>query len=91
MFFFFIIGTRFLVWGSEQTAQPIHCGRCGAVTPFTIKKGMQFITLFFVIPVIPLSGVKNIVQCPNCKARYQSTPSMLEPPPAPTGGPLFGA
>jgi hypothetical protein len=52
---------------------------------------MQFITLFFVIPVIPLSGVKNIVQCPNCKARYQATPAMLEPPPPPAGGPLFGA
>jgi hypothetical protein len=90
MFFFFIIGTRFIVWGSEQTQKPIHCGRCGAVMPFTIKKGMQFITLFFVIPVIPLSGVKQIVQCPNCRARYQATPALLEPPPPPQGGPMFG-
>ncbi len=90
MFFFFIIGTRFMVWGSEQTPRPIHCGRCGAVTPFTIKRGMQFITLFFIVPVIPLSGVKHIVQCPNCRARYQATPAMLEPPPPPTGGPMFG-
>ena len=77
MFFFFIIGTRFLAWGSEQTAQPVHCGRCGAVAPFTLKKGMQFITLFFVIPVIPLSGVKHLAQCPNCGTRYQATPAML--------------
>ena len=90
MFFFFIIGTRFIVWGGEHTQKPIHCGRCGAMTPFIIKKGMQFITLFFVIPVIPLSGVKQIVQCPNCRARYQATPAMLEPPPPPRGGPMFG-
>jgi hypothetical protein len=83
---FFIIGTHFFTWGSSATAKPVRCGRCGAVANFPLKKGMSFITLFFVIPVIPISGVKNIVQCPNCRARYQATPSMLEPQ---TGGPQF--
>ena len=67
-----IIGSRFFVWGSQLTAQAMRCGQCGAVAPFIMKKGMRFITLFFIIPVIPISGVKNLVQCQNCKARYES-------------------
>jgi len=72
MFFFFIIGTRFFTWGSgENVPQQMQCGRCGTVASFPLKKGMNFITLFFIIPVIPISGVKQLAECPNCKARYQ--------------------
>jgi hypothetical protein len=51
----------------------MHCGQCGALTPFIEKKGMRFLTLFFLIPVLPLSGVKRMLQCPNCGTRYQAT------------------
>jgi ribosomal protein S27AE len=66
-----IIGTHFFAWGSEMTPQQMHCGKCGAMTNFVIKKGMRFITLFFIIPVIPISSVKHMMQCPNCGTRYQ--------------------
>lgn len=66
-----IIGTHFFVWGSQLTQQQMHCGQCGATTYFIIKSGMRFITLFFIIPIIPISGVKQLAQCPNCGARYQ--------------------
>jgi uncharacterized Zn finger protein len=72
MFFFFIIGTHFFSWGSERTPQ-MHCGKCGTVSNFIIKKGMRFITLFFIIPIIPLSGVKQMVQCPACGTRFQGS------------------
>ncbi|HYF64336.1 MAG TPA: hypothetical protein VD886_16050 [Herpetosiphonaceae bacterium] len=65
-----IIGTKFFVWGSQLTAQAMRCGQCGTYAPFIMKKGMRFITLFFIIPVIPISGITDLVQCPNCKARY---------------------
>ena len=68
-----IIGTHFFVWGSAQTPIQMHCGNCGAMTALVMKKGMRFITLFFVIPIIPISGVKELVQCPNCGTRYQNT------------------
>jgi ribosomal protein S27AE len=87
MFFFFIVGTHFFVWGSAPTTQQMHCGRCGTVAPFTIKKGMNFITVFFIVPVIPISGVKNIVQCPNCGARYEAAPELLAA--QNSGGPQF--
>jgi hypothetical protein len=32
---------------------------------------MRFITLFFVIPIIPISGMKELAECPNCKAKYE--------------------
>jgi transcription elongation factor Elf1 len=70
---FLIIGTRFFSWGQERTNELMHCGNCGSVVSFIVKKGMQFITLFFLIPVIPISGVKYILQCPNCGTRYQGS------------------
>lgn len=72
MFFFFIIGTHYFTWGSDQMPQQMRCGECGTMTNFILKKGMRFITLFFVIPIIPISGVNQLMQCPNCKARYQA-------------------
>lgn len=68
----FIIGTRFFTWGSDRTAEMMHCGTCGATTQFIRKSGMRFITLFFVIPVIPISGATQLQQCPQCKTRYQT-------------------
>lgn len=68
-----IIGTRFFTWGRDRTAQQNRCAQCGAVSAFIVKKGMRFLTLFFIIPVFPLSGVKHLVQCPNCGARYQAS------------------
>lgn len=70
---FFIIGTKFFSWGSELTVQPMRCSQCNTVAPFTVKKGMRFLTLFFIVPTIPLSGVKTLVECPTCKAKFQQS------------------
>jgi hypothetical protein len=70
---FLIIGVKYFTWGSEPTAEPMRCGTCGLVAPFIKKKGMRFITLFFIIPTIPISGMQELIECPNCKTRYQPT------------------
>jgi hypothetical protein len=67
-----IIGTHFFTWGSETTMESWRCGQCGHFGNFVRKKGMRFLTLFFIIPVIPLSGVKHMVQCPNCDTKYEA-------------------
>ena len=67
-----IIGTHFFAWGSETTPGAYRCGQCGHFGPFLLKKGMRFLTLFFIIPVCPLSGVKHMLQCPSCSARYEA-------------------
>jgi DNA-directed RNA polymerase subunit RPC12/RpoP len=69
---FFVIGTKYIVWGSEKTAEMIRCTQCGALAQFKEKTGMRFITLFFVVPVIPISGTSKLIECPNCKARFQT-------------------
>ena len=56
-----------------MTPQPIQCGNCGQYTNFIMKKGMRFVTIFFFIPVVPVSGITQLVECPNCKTRYQPT------------------
>jgi ribosomal protein S27AE len=66
-----IIGTHFFTWGLALTAKMMHCGQCGTVAQFNEKSGMRFITLFFIIPVIPISGISKILQCPKCGTRYQ--------------------
>ena len=71
MFFFFIIGTRFVTWGSESSGKQMRCGKCGAVGEFIDKKGMRFITLFF-IPAIPISGTSHLLQCGFCGTRYRA-------------------
>jgi hypothetical protein len=73
MAFFFIIGTRFFSWGSGQSGQPMRCGQCGTLAYFTAKTGMRFITLFFIIPVIPISGTTKLLVCPTCKTKYRAS------------------
>ena len=67
---FLIIGTKFFSWGSQPSPTPMRCGQCNTVAPFREKKGMRFITLFFLIPIIPISGVKQLAECPTCGAKY---------------------
>jgi hypothetical protein len=67
-----IIGLRFFVWGAMLCEQQMRCGQCGTVAQFIRKKGMRFITVFFIIPVIPVSRITHLIECPNCKTRYQA-------------------
>ncbi|MCY7377693.1 MAG: zinc ribbon domain-containing protein [Pyrinomonadaceae bacterium] len=63
---------KYFTWGSRQTTSPIRCSQCNIVAPFTGKTGMNFLTLFFIMPTIPISSKKKLIECPNCKARFQT-------------------
>ena len=65
-----IIGTKVFFWGSGQTAQLMRCGTCGFAGQFILKTGMRFLTLFFIVPTIPLSRKMHVAECPQCKTRY---------------------
>jgi hypothetical protein len=67
-----IAGTKFHVSGSDKTAEQHRCDRCGFFGQFVRKSGRNYITLFFVLPVIPIGKSKNMLECPNCKTRYQT-------------------
>ena len=68
-----IIGLKFFSWLAGQTKQAIRCSQCGFAGNFNRRKGMRFITLFFIIPTIPISGFSYLVECPSCKTRYQES------------------
>lgn len=67
---FLVIGMKFFSWGSKPTDDLIRCSQCNVVGQFVEKTGMRFLTLFFIIPTIPLSGTTKLIECPNCKARF---------------------
>ncbi len=82
-----VFGTKFWAWGSALTQQIMRCARCGHEGRFIEKSGMTFITLYWILPVIPVSGVKKMVQCPNCKTRYENSgPPPQNPGPYGSGG-----
>ena len=74
---FIIIGTKLFAWGSELTPQAYRCGSCGTYAQFIQKTAMRFVTLFFIIPIIPISGKKSLIQCPNCKTRFETRVSAV--------------
>ena len=69
---FLIIGTKYRVSGSERTAEQHRCARCGTLAQFIKKSGRNYITLFFLLPVFPIGKENSFIECPNCKARYQT-------------------
>jgi hypothetical protein len=67
-----IIGTKVFFWGSDRAAGLMRCATCGFAGNFILKKGMRFLTFFFIIPTIPLSGMMHAAECPQCKTRYKA-------------------
>lgn len=59
-------------WNLEKTNETIRCSNCGMLAQFTEKTEMRFIMLFFVIPIFPVGRKKKMIECPNCRAKFQS-------------------
>lgn len=70
MFFIFIIGTRVFHWGSDRAPAVQTCNACGFHGQFIARRAIRAVTLFFVLPVLPLGKIRHVRQCPNCGARY---------------------
>lgn len=68
--FFLVLGTRTLHWGSGRSTDVRTCPNCGNSGQFIEKRGIRVLTLFFVIPVLPLGRVRHLRQCPSCNTRY---------------------
>lgn len=67
-----IWGWYFFVWGSRRTQKQYQCGRCGKSAQFIWKSGMRFFTIFFIIPLFPISGVRHMIECPICHTRFEA-------------------
>jgi endogenous inhibitor of DNA gyrase (YacG/DUF329 family) len=70
MFFFLIAGTKTVAKRLGSTEEAIHCPTCGTVARFERKSERPYLTLFFVLPVVPLGRGHIVVECPACRARF---------------------
>ncbi len=81
-----IFGTKFWAWGSALTREIWRCAKCGYQGQFIQKSGMTFLTLYWIIPIVPVSGMKKMAQCPKCKTRYEEGGAPPPQNPGPYGG-----
>jgi hypothetical protein len=72
MFFFLVAGNKRVSKDAGSTEQAIQCPNCGTVARFGRRTERQYLTLFFVLPVVPLGGANTVVECPTCHARFDA-------------------
>ena len=65
-----VFGIKTFRWGSDQTDYLRTCPQCGFYGYFVRKKAIRAVTLFFVIPVFPLSGITTVDVCPQCNTPF---------------------
>jgi hypothetical protein len=72
-----IEGVGMIIWGfrivySFLSQGVFFCPEEGADRPYALKSRRRFFTIFF-IPLIPLKQLENVVECGNCKTKFQET------------------
>ena len=50
-----------------------QCPECKTMSTFLPKRVMRFCHLFW-IPLIPVSGFKQVLECQSCKAKFLRQP-----------------
>jgi len=65
-----VFGTRTFHWGRQLTAYVRTCPNCGFFGHFEQVKRLRAITLFFVVPLIPISGIRTVERCPQCHTEF---------------------
>lgn len=64
-----LIGT--MNWSSTRLKGVFHCPHCDANQNFRLKATRPFLTLYF-IPVIPIGGLQEFVECQSCREAFES-------------------
>lgn len=62
------IGT--MNWASTRLKGMFLCPNCNATEQFRLRASRPFLTLYF-IPVIPIGGLQEFVQCQKCKNAFE--------------------
>ena len=73
MMFFLLVGNRYRTTSEGTTPEVRTCPSCGARAQFDRKRRRQYLTLFFLLPVLPLGSAQEFVECPNCHTQFQAT------------------
>lgn len=65
-----LIGT--MEWASTKMKGLFRCPNCDSNQHFRLRSSRPFLTLYF-IPVIPIGGMHEYVQCRNCKDSFEKS------------------
>jgi predicted RNA-binding Zn-ribbon protein involved in translation (DUF1610 family) len=68
--FFIVAGNKFRSTSEGPTDHVVQCPNCGTSGRLERKTGRQYLTLFFVLPVLPIGPKRSFVECPNCGAQF---------------------
>jgi uncharacterized tellurite resistance protein B-like protein len=84
-------------WASTRLRGMFLCPNCGTNEKFRLRASRPFLTLYF-IPVIPIGGLQEYVQCSRCKNSFETiilanrmtpeSPDNASPTPNVTAAPL---
>jgi predicted RNA-binding Zn-ribbon protein involved in translation (DUF1610 family) len=74
--FFVVMGNKFRATSEGPTEHVVQCPNCGMTGRLERKTGRQYLTLFFVLPVLPIGPKQSFAECPNCGAQFR-TPEAL--------------
>lgn len=78
-----LIGT--MNWSSTRSRGTFQCPNCESKEAFRYKSSRPFLTLYF-IPVLPIGGIEEFVQCGRCKNAFDPAVLMNRIAPSPTNG-----
>lgn len=81
-----IVGT--MEWPSTKLRGVFTCPNCGSAQDFRLRVSRPFLTFYF-IPVIPIGGLNEYVQCTGCKQAFETSvlASTMMPGEAPQANP----
>jgi predicted RNA-binding Zn-ribbon protein involved in translation (DUF1610 family)/uncharacterized tellurite resistance protein B-like protein len=82
-----VIGT--MNWSSTRSRGMFLCPSCGSREVFRFKSSRPFLTLYF-IPVLPIGGIEEFVQCGRCKNAFDPAVLANRVVPSPAAGPTTG-
>lgn len=66
-------------WAKTIATGQFYCPKCVAVTDYRQRSSRPFLTVYF-IPIIPIGGATQYVECTSCKIQYPE--SIIAPEPA---------
>jgi len=78
-----LIGT--MNWSSTRSRGMFQCPNCQSKEAYRQKASRPFLTLYF-IPVLPIGGMQEFVQCGRCKQVFDSAVLLTRMTPATSGG-----
>ncbi len=79
-----LIGT--MNWSSTRSRGMFQCPKCETKEAFRLKASRPFLTLYF-IPVIPIGGLEEFVQCGRCKTAFDPAVLTNRIAPSPVNSP----